>query len=220
MIADAVAHDYLAWPNVETVTVRTRRDDETVLSDEIAYAMRENVSRGRAGLANEEILGDLLRWNIPAVLMTQIGDIQPGDVIIEGSEVNADGSENVWIIEQCQKVRFGSQWLCDAIKPTLRHKVDIYGPVVTRKTDAHPSESFGVEKVRVSCWVRPVSPKTALTYGQEGDDLTHLLYFSSDPEVDTRHYALFGTRKLAFTAHARDVDGLGRLWLAPALENR
>lgn len=64
------------------------------------------------------------------------------------------------------------------------------------------------------CWRQPASDRQTTAWQQRGVDVTHRVYFASDPSLDERHVLeISGDRlEVASYAHPDDSVGLGVLW--------
>lgn len=211
------ANDYKCWPSVETITFRGSdvNDDR-----QIAYARRDETKRGRVALASETVLGDLVEWHLPDILLDGV-EPELGDRIYVAAESEIDSGTELWMVHEASKVRFGTEWVIKATRfgaSFLRHTVDVLKPTITRDTDtAATKESFAETRTKVPCWVRPATANESVAWFQEDSVAGYLVYFDSDPAVNTPHVLLFGDRYLAVQGYARNVDGLNLLWIVPCL---
>ena len=103
--------DYLQFEDPRTVTLLTRRAASGQTSDAISYATVMNLKRGRDIFGTAALTGDERIWNLPASLVVNTTEIMPGDVIREETNPLV-----LWTVQNVQKVRFGTQWICACVK--------------------------------------------------------------------------------------------------------
>lgn len=208
------ATDYKHWDHTETITLRGSQ------SVELTYARRNETKRGRVPVASESIIGDLVDWHIPDSLLNDV-EPQVSDRIYVGAEADIDSTTEVWLINEVNRVRFGTEWIAKSTRfgsSFLRHTVNVKNPTITKDLDTGAAqESFVTIQSDVPCWVRPATADESVAWFQEGSIAGYLVYFDHDPLVDTPHVLEFDGRLLAVQGYARNVDGLDLIWIVPCL---
>ena len=70
----------------------------------------------------------------------------------------------------------------------------------------------------IRCRVQPVSSSERIKALQRGTDITHVIYFDTDPGAEENDEITFDGRTLTVMARARNTDELDRLWRLEAFE--
>ena len=216
-------NDYEQWENIETVTVRSLRADDNTKSDQVSFSKRNETRRGKVPFASENIVGETVDWHLPHKLLVNLDGVRIGDRIYVAPTPFIKDTTELWIVDECQKVRFGTEWICKAVlasASSFRHKVNVELSSTGQDTEtgaATESPWRTVESNR-PCWVRSADADSLILFDQEASQMSHVVFFPSKINVGTAHRFLFGTRYLAVQGTARNVDELDVLWSVPALE--
>ena len=77
----------------------------------------------------------------------------------------------------------------------LPHRCTIRKRVRTKGTLGGSKDSFTNVQTNVECWEQPAGDRETLKYQQLGMDVTHAVYFKSDPTVKNRHQIFITSRQ-------------------------
>lgn len=94
-----------------------------------------------------------------------------------------------------------------------RHSVDIRRQTSSIGAAGGAAYYYPLTHEAVRCWVQPVSARDQVTYMQAGYAITHNVYFSADPDVQSGDYLIFeGTRVLQAMGPPTSAAEMKRLW--------
>lgn len=123
---DDVSHEYRHFNNRKIVTVSTSGSIDTEPNqDEISWsndgtteggAITRDLSKARSVFGGINLTGDERDWIIPDILLINLGEILPGYLISEDAIADISELTTKWVVQQAQKVNFGTQWTCLCLK--------------------------------------------------------------------------------------------------------
>ncbi len=90
--------------------------------------------------------------------------------------------------------------------------VDHYAAVRTTGTAGSAAFTWPTKTATLSCRIQPASA-SELDYAKKRDtEISHVLYFATDPGLDTRDKLFFGSRTFDVKAKATNTDEQNRLY--------
>ncbi len=72
-------------------------------------------------------------------------------------------------------------------------------------------------KKNLQGWMQPASAQVVIEYGQRQQQVTHVVYFGEDPELQEGDRIVIGSHTVSFVG-VTDVAGVGQLWRAVGKE--
>ena len=91
------------------------------------------------------------------------------------------------------------------------HSVNIERPAIATDEYGGTDMTFGVVNISVAAWVQPASSLTIQQYGARDIEISHNVFFSSDPGVELKDRIAHAGRYLLVVG-IKDAGELDKLW--------
>jgi hypothetical protein len=99
----------------------------------------------------------------------------------------------------------------------LIHTVNVNRPAVTKDASGGQVFTQNIIASSVPCCVQPVSGKMALYYAQRNLEVSHEVYFGSDPTLEMGDILIFNGRNLRVNDY-RSLIEMNLVWVVGAQE--
>lgn len=109
-------------------------------------------------------------------------------------------------------------WSDVSIRSLCDKLIDIYARVETRGAAGSATYTYPTLTKQIRSRIQPATSSQRTIALQRDDEITHIMYFPDDPEVDDGDRIVFEGRNFDVTSKATNTDEQGRLWRIEALE--